>query len=49
MSLFIKSIYIFRGVATARFANKVEVKKLNQVTGVVLFVLGLAMLIFKFL
>ncbi|MGN1181797.1 MAG: sulfite exporter TauE/SafE family protein [Faecalibacillus sp.] len=33
----------------ARFANKAEAKKLNQVTGVVLFVLGFAMLVFKFL
>ena len=33
----------------AKFANKAEPKKLNQVTGVVLFVLGLSMLIFKLL
>lgn len=43
-------VFTFLGaLLAARFANKAEVKKLNQVTGVVLFVLGLAMLIFKFL
>ena len=33
----------------ARFANKAEPKKLNQVTGIVLFVLGLFMLAVKYL
>lgn len=43
-------IFTFIGaLLSARFANGAEVKKLNQVTGVVLFVLGIAMLVFKFL
>lgn len=43
-------IFTFLGaLLAAKFANGAEVKKLNQVTGVVLFVLGLAMLLFKFL
>lgn len=33
----------------ARFANKAEPKKLNQVTGVVLFILGVFMLAIKYL
>lgn len=50
MALITCIVFTFLGaLLAAKFANKAEIKKLNQVTGIVLFILGLGMLMFKFL